>query len=92
VIAFDMVFSEPDRMSPHNIAETIPNMSSNLKDGLKSLPSNDQILAEAVAKYRVVLGQAGRWVQDEGLRVAPHAERTAFATKGENPVRFLERF
>src|SRR3990172_13349931 len=57
-IGFDMVFPEPDRMSPANALRFWPNSEelAGLKSEVEKLPSNDTILAEAIAKAPVVLG------------------------------------
>src|SRR5882672_11954596 len=44
VIAFDAVFSEPDRLNPDIAADTFRNLDEATREKLRSLPSNDQIL------------------------------------------------
>jgi adenylate cyclase len=56
-IAFDVVFAEPDRTSPQQAAESLRGLDEETKAKLKALPSNDQVLADAIANSRVVLGQ-----------------------------------
>src|SRR5580700_7959480 len=46
VIAFDAVFSEPDRLNPDIAADTFHNLDEETRARLKALPSNDQILAD----------------------------------------------
>ena len=58
-IAFDIVFPEPDRLSPGLVADSIPGLDEATRDGLRQLPSNEQILADVMRSGRVVLGQAG---------------------------------
>ncbi len=48
VIAFDVVFSEPDRLNPDVAADTFRNLDEEIRARLKALPSNDQILADAI--------------------------------------------
>lgn len=57
-IAFDMVFPEPDRLSPANAVQYWPQSSAieNLKPELDKLPSNDQVLAEAIGSAPIVMG------------------------------------
>ncbi|MFN5456035.1 CHASE2 domain-containing protein, partial [Bradyrhizobium sp.] len=55
VIAFDVVFAEPDRLNPALAAETVPNLDEATRDTLRTLPPNDQVLAEALQRSRVVL-------------------------------------
>ena len=58
-IGFDILFLEPDRMSPGVIAATVRDLDDVTRDKLRELPSNDQVLAEAIQKNRVVLGETG---------------------------------
>ena len=57
-IAFDMIFPEPDRMSPANAIQYWPHtpLIDTLKPELEKLPTNDQVLADAIAEAPVVLG------------------------------------
>src|ERR1700736_5420616 len=56
VIAFDVIFAEPDRLNPDVAADTFRNLDDETKARLRALPSNDQVLAEAMRPSRVVLG------------------------------------
>lgn len=57
-IAFDIVFSEPDRTSPDQIAARLPQVEGNedLLRSLSDLPDNDDILADSFALAPVVGG------------------------------------
>ena len=59
VIGFDIVFAEPDRLSPTRLAEKLPGIDESLRATLRKLPNNDLVLAEAIREARVVLGQSG---------------------------------
>src|ERR1700704_2266885 len=59
VIAFDIIFSEPDRLNPDVAADTFHNLDEETRSRLRALPSNDQILADAMRRSRVVLGESG---------------------------------
>jgi adenylate cyclase len=59
VIAFDIVFAEPDRMSPSIAAEAFRNLDDSTREKLRALPSNDSVLADALRHSRVVLGESG---------------------------------
>src|SRR6476659_9650863 len=59
VIAFDVVFSEPDRLNPADAADTFRNLDEDTRAKLRALPSNDEIFAEAIRNSRVVLGESG---------------------------------
>src|SRR5215212_8789296 len=57
-IAFDAVFSEPDRTSPGQAIKYFADLDPALRERLLKLPSNDDVLANAISQARVVLGQA----------------------------------
>ena len=57
-IGFDAVFPEPDRMSPGLLASTLHDLDDATRERLRGLPSNDAILADAIRKSRVVLGES----------------------------------
>ena len=56
VIAFDSVFSEPDRLNPDIAADTFSSLDEEMRARLRQLPRNDSILADAIKNSRVVLG------------------------------------
>lgn len=60
VVGFDMVFSEPDRLSPSVMAGTIPGLDGEMQRSLAAMRDNDAVLAEAISRSRVVLGQSLR--------------------------------
>jgi adenylate cyclase len=89
VIAFDAVFAEPDRLNPEIAADTFRNLDEATREKLRALPSNDQIMAEAMRQSRVVLGESGTpepRVLDKNLPV------TGIAMLGEEPQRFMWQF
>ncbi len=59
VIGFDVVFAEPDRMSPQVAAENFRGLDDTTRQALLTLPNNDQVMADAVRQSRVVLGETG---------------------------------
>src|SRR5712672_876202 len=90
VIAFDVIFSEPDRLNPDVAADTFHNLDEETRSRLRALPSNDQILADAIRRSRVVLGETGLphvlTEFDESLPA------TSFAMLGEDPQPFMLDF
>jgi adenylate cyclase len=58
VIAFDIMFAEPDRLNPDVAADTFRNLDDETRAKLRLLPSNDQIFADAMKRSRVVLGES----------------------------------
>src|SRR6202171_1339971 len=67
VIAFDIVFSEPDRLNPDVAADTFRDLDEMTREKLRALPSNDQVFAEAMRLSRVVLGESGLTVVQSEL-------------------------
>ena len=57
-IGLDLIFPERDRLSPGQLAESLPGLDSGDVARLKALPSNDSVLARAIASAPVVLGVA----------------------------------
>ena len=90
-VAFDIVFSQPDRLSPANIAVDNPGLPEDVREALGALPSNDDILANTFARSRVVVGQTSiraGVLDDTGPppRAVPHA------VIGDQPDPHLIRF
>ena len=91
-IGFDIVFAEPDRMSPAVAAASFRGLDAATRDKLASLPSNDEVLADAMRQARiVVVGQVG------AAKPAPRADaemalQTGFAIRGPDPSPFLVTF
>ena len=90
VIAFDAVFSEPDRLNPDIAADTFRNLDEATREKLKALPSNDQVLADAIRQSRVVLGESGG--PDVHADLDKNLPVTGLATLGEEPQPFLFKF
>ena len=86
-IAFDVIMAEPDRMSPAAIADTLPQIDEATRDKMKSLPGNDEVLAQVMQSGgRVVLGQSAILTPTPSNEDMP---RTGIATIGPDPSRFL---
>src|SRR5271170_4855391 len=58
-IGFDVIFPEPDRMSPAIAEQSFRGIDADTRAKLDSLPSNDEVFADAIKHSRVVVGQAG---------------------------------
>ena len=61
LIAYDVVFAEPDPMNPSLIASSLKGIDDETKSKLSLLPDNDRNFAKAIKKSTVELGQAGFW-------------------------------
>ncbi|MCH7486245.1 MAG: adenylate/guanylate cyclase domain-containing protein [Proteobacteria bacterium] len=94
MVAFDMVFAEPDRMNPAVVADSIAGLDEETKEKLRRLPGNDEKFAEVIKKSRVVLGQAGYWEERETKAGPPVKKSIALLKKGKNvePANFLPNF
>jgi adenylate cyclase len=90
VIAFDIVFSEPDRLNPDIAADTIRYLDEVTRAKLRALPTNDQILADAIRRSRVVLGESG--LPEVLTEIDKSLPSTGVAMLGEEPQRFLIDF
>jgi adenylate cyclase len=89
-IAFDIMFAEPDRLNPDVAADTFRNLDEETRAKLRALPSNDQLLADAMRRSRVVLGETGLpEVLSEPDNTLPV---TGLAMLGEDPQLFMYKF
>ena len=96
LVAFDVVFAEPDRMNPDKIPDTILGLDEATKAKLRALPSNDQVLANVIKRSRVVLGQAGYWEKVEAKKGPPIKKSVALrrekGAQNVDPAHFLPQF
>src|SRR3954451_21117147 len=90
VIAFDAVFSEPDRLNPAYAADTFRNLDEETRAKLRALRSNDQVFADAIKASRVVLGESG--LPEEIAALDKTLPVTGIAMLGEEPQRFMFDF
>jgi adenylate cyclase len=90
VIAFDVVFSEPDRLNPDVAADTFRDLDEETRAKLHALPSNDQIFADAMRRSRVVLGESG--LPEVVKELDTTLPVTGLAMLGEDPQRFMFDF
>ena len=91
VVGFDVVFAEPDRLSPDQIANQLVGLDSDTKAALLALPSNDAILADVFRQTRVVVGRAALPEPTAQQNTAAPA-RPAMANVGGDPDPFLPEF
>jgi adenylate cyclase len=78
VVVFDILFSEPDRLSPRTVLQNVPGIDSG---AVSSLPDNDEIFARQIAAHPTVLGLAGA---PDGQPLPP--PKASFAFIGESPM------
>ncbi|MBR0877305.1 adenylate cyclase [Bradyrhizobium japonicum] len=90
-IGFDMVFSEADRLNPDLVASQMRDLDDATRARLRELPTNDQILADAIKRSSVVLGETGQ--QPISSEIDKSLPFTGIATVGEEGAeRFLFEF
>ncbi len=89
-IAFDIVFAEPDRLSPSAVADVYRDLDEESRAKLRALPSNDQVLADVIRQGPVILGESGlpKFVAQPELNLP----LTGLATLGDDPRPYLLKF
>jgi adenylate cyclase len=88
VVAFDVIFAEPDRISPPLLAEQMPGLSDDMREQLRHLPGNDAVLAATIRSNKVVLAQAGTDLSS-GKSPAPRVRKSAIAEIGGKAAPYL---
>lgn len=91
VIGFDMVFAEPDRLSPALVAADNPGLPPAAREALARLPANEVALARAIAASRVVVGETGARVVP-GASAGGEVAEMPHAVLGADPSGWLVRF
>jgi len=90
-IGFDIIFAEPDRMSPAVAVESFRGLDDETRSKLASLPSNDEVLADAMKRARVIVGQSGSPLS-QPRSDTEKALQTGFAIIGPDPTPLLVTF
>ncbi len=97
-VAYDIVFSEPDRTSPGLLADSIRGLDKKTKEKLRKMPSNDDTFARIMKGYKVVLGQSTQQrvlsdeVQRKSVKTTWANLNKATTVKGLKPNNFLYSF
>lgn len=58
VMGFDILFPEPDRLSPQRMLDAYPEIEPGVRERIAALPTNDTLMARALEGAPVVLGAA----------------------------------
>lgn len=88
-IAYDVIFAEPDRLSPHRYVPDLKLGDDAAMEGLAGrLPDTDKVFAEAIAEAPVVLGFATLPNADGGKP----ATKAGFAHAGSDPTASIPSF
>ncbi|KRS15256.1 CHASE2 domain-containing protein [Roseovarius indicus] len=91
-LAFDIIFAEPDRLSPPAIARDNPDLPEDARERLSALPDTDAALADAISRTRVVVGQTSVRSTRAGLAKTRQIRQVPHAILGEDARAFLPRF
>jgi adenylate cyclase len=94
-IGFNFLFPEADRASPDKWVQTAPQLSKEIAQALKNMPSTDGIFARQLRRARVVMGQSTltREVAGETREEIPRkAAVTKIGKGGSDPLPYLFRF
>ena len=83
-IGFDIVFAEPDRLSPRHLAKALRGLDDVTAQALGRLPGNDEVFAEALRGSRAVLGQSVQPQAADGAAERP-PRKTPVAEVGGDP-------
>ncbi len=59
IIAYDILFAEPDRLGPDAFAALYPELGGAAAEQVRALPSMDALFGEVVGQAPVILAQAG---------------------------------
>jgi serine phosphatase RsbU (regulator of sigma subunit) len=87
VLGVDIIFAEPDRLSPERLQESDPEIAPAIAKQLAGLPSHEALLADALRKVPTVLGVG---TSDEVSHTAAARSRvTMIRESGDDPRPFL---
>ncbi len=91
VIGFDIVFAEPDRLSPNRYAAQLHSEDADLKQRLTAMPDSDDEFAAAIKRAHAVLGRSGRPNAPAGSAAEGGGTRgkASIATIGGDPRAYL---
>ncbi len=89
VVAFDMIFAEPDQTSPRAAAAQWQ-LTGPLRDAIDALPDHDRVFAASLARANAVLGIVDSSKPDAQARIPDQKAR--FVTVGDSPQPWLPTF
>ncbi len=90
-IGFNIIFPEEDRTSPDQILRFYPDLQGDVRQSLSALPSHDEILADMIARTRVVLAEStnverrARGAAEEAAPDGDAKAKVSWVTVGPDP-------
>jgi adenylate cyclase len=91
-IGFDVVFAEPDQLSPNLVALSLRDLDDATRTRLRSLPSNDEIFAAAIRRSRVVLGESVSDTRSDDVAIEGSGYGVVTTKGAPDPRTFLFSF
>ena len=89
-VGFDIVFSEPDRLTPSRVAKSLSGLPPDLRTALERIPDNDRVFAAALRQYPTVLGRFLRTKAEGGSKEGLRSP--SVAKLGADPAPYLPGF
>lgn len=86
LFAFDMVFAEPDGKDLSVVAGDVANLPDEMRAILEKRVTNDEYFANTIMRSRVVLGQAGRTNETDGVKGPPAKNSVAIRKMSKNAI------
>jgi adenylate cyclase len=86
VLGVDIIFAEPDRLSPGRLADSDPEIPAQLAGELSQLPSHETMLADSLRKVPTVLAVAP---SNDAAHAGTPSRVTMVLESGSNPRPFL---
>jgi adenylate cyclase len=90
VIGFDIIFPEPDRLSPTWLAKSLPTLTPDMAARLAAQKDTDATFAEAIGRASVVLGRSG--LPGPSLDPAPFDPHLPLAVIGGEVLELLPAY
>ncbi|MFK7836306.1 MAG: CHASE2 domain-containing protein [Sulfitobacter sp.] len=91
-MAFDIIFADPDRLSPENIAADNDSLPQDIRNALSALPSSDTVLADAIARARVIVGETSVRNESGNKNLKTDGPKVEYAFLGPDPTPFMMQF
>ena len=90
--AFDIIFANPDRLSPENIAKDNEDLPEDIRAALSALPRGDTVLAQAFAQSRIIVGETSIRSEDGSDGPKREGPKVEYAFLGPDPQPFMLQF